>query len=40
VVRTTQLVNGRFGLNIDVRHYIGAKALDWRGFVYNQSSAL
>jgi hypothetical protein len=40
VVRTTQLVNGRFGLNIDVRHYIGAKALDWRGFIYNQSSAL
>lgn len=40
VVRTTELVNGRFGLNIDVRHYIGAKALDWRGFVYNQSSAL
>ena len=40
VVRTTQLVNGRFGLNIDVRHYVGAKALDWRGFVYNQSSSL
>ena len=40
VVRTTELVNGRFGLNIDVRHYIGAKALDWRGFVYNQSASL
>lgn len=40
VVRTTELVNGRFGLNIDVRHYIGAKALDWRGFVYNQSAGL
>lgn len=39
-VRTTQLVNGRFGLNIDVRHYVGAKALDWRGFVYNQSASL
>lgn len=40
VVRTSQLVNGRFGINIDVRHYVGAKALDWRGMVYNQSASL
>jgi hypothetical protein len=40
VVRTSQLVNGRFGINIDVRHYVGAKALDWRGLVYNQSASL
>lgn len=40
MVRTTQLTNGRFGLNMDVRLYIGAKALDWRGFIYNQSAAL
>ena len=40
IVRTTELTNGRFGVNFDVRLYIGATALDWRGFVYNQSSAL
>lgn len=32
VVRTTQLTNGEFGLNIDVRHYIGARAMDFKGF--------
>jgi hypothetical protein len=33
MVRTSQLVNGKFGLNFDVRLYIGAKALDWRGMI-------
>jgi|GEM_PF-1605389 len=32
VVRTTDLVNGKFGLNVDVRHYVGAAPMDWRGF--------
>ena len=40
IVRTTELTNGRFGLNMDVRLYVGAKALDWRGFIYNQSASL
>lgn len=40
IVRTTELTNGRFGVNFDVRLYVGAVALDWRGFVYNQSGAL
>jgi hypothetical protein len=33
IVRTTELVNGEFGLNFDVRHYAGASPLDFRGFV-------
>lgn len=33
IVTTEQLTGGRFGLNVTVRHYVGAKALDWRGFV-------
>ena len=32
VVRSETLVGGEFGLAIDVRHYVGATALDWRGF--------
>jgi hypothetical protein len=32
VVRTTNLTNGEFGINVDVRHYIGAVALDHLGF--------
>jgi len=32
VVRTETLVGGEFGIVIDVRHYIGAYFLDWRGF--------
>lgn len=32
VVRTNNLVNGEFGINVDVRHYVGATPLDWRGF--------
>jgi len=32
VVRSETLTGGEFGLAIDVRHYIGATALDWRGF--------
>lgn len=32
VVRTETLVGGEFGMVVDVRHYIGAIALDWRGF--------
>lgn len=32
VVRSETLTGGEFGLVIDVRHYIGAVALDWRGF--------
>ncbi len=37
VVRTTELTNGEFGLNIDCRHYAGANAMDFRGFVRNQA---
>lgn len=33
IVTTEQLTGGRFGLNVTVRHYVGAKALDFRGFV-------
>jgi hypothetical protein len=33
IVTTEQLTGGRFGINVTVRHYVGAKALDWRGFV-------
>ena len=40
IVRTTELTNGKFGLNFDVRLYIGGVALDWRGLVYNQSAPL
>jgi len=40
IVRTTELTNGKFGLNFDVRLYVNGVALDWRGFVYNQSAAL
>lgn len=40
IVRTTELTNGKFGLNFDVRLYIGGVALDWRGLVYNQSASL
>lgn len=32
VVRTNNLTNGEFGINVDVRHYVGATPLDWRGF--------
>jgi hypothetical protein len=32
VVRSETLTGGEFGLAIDVRHYVGATALDWRGF--------
>ena len=32
IVRSETLTGGEFGLVIDVRHYIGAVALDWRGF--------
>lgn len=32
VVRTETLTGGEFGIVIDVRHYIGAVPLDWRGF--------
>lgn len=32
VVRTDTLTNGEFGVVVDVRHYIGALPLDWRGF--------
>jgi hypothetical protein len=32
VVRTDTLTNGEFGIVVDVRHYIGALPLDWRGF--------
>jgi hypothetical protein len=30
VVRTDNLTGGEFGIVIDVRHYVGATALDWR----------
>jgi len=40
IVRTTELTNGRFGVNFDVRLYLGAVPLDWRGLVYNQSAGL
>ena len=40
IVRSTELTNGRFGVNFDVRLYIGATALDWHGLVYNQSASL
>jgi hypothetical protein len=30
VVRTDTLVGGEFGVVIDVKHYIGANALDYR----------
>jgi hypothetical protein len=33
IVTTEQLTGGRFGINVTVRHYVGAKALDFRGFV-------
>lgn len=32
VVRSETLTGGEFGLVVDVRHYVGATALDWRGF--------
>lgn len=32
VVRSENLTGGEFGMVIDVRHYVGATALDWRGF--------
>jgi hypothetical protein len=32
VVRTETQIGGEFGIVIDVRHYIGAYFLDWRGF--------
>lgn len=32
VVRTETLTGGEFGIVIDVRHYVGAAFLDWRGF--------
>lgn len=32
VVRSETLTGGEFGMVIDVRHYVGATALDWRGF--------
>lgn len=32
VVRTETLTGGQFGMVVDVRHYVGAVALDWRGF--------
>lgn len=33
IVTTEQLTGGSFGINVTVRHYVGAKALDFRGFV-------
>lgn len=33
VVVVTQLTGGKFGLNITVKHFVGAKALDWRAMM-------
>jgi hypothetical protein len=33
VVVVTQLTGGKFGLNITVKHFVGAKALDWRSML-------
>lgn len=33
IVTTEQLTGGKFGINVTVRHYVGAKALEFRGFV-------
>jgi len=33
IVTTETLTGGKFGINVTVRHYVGAKALDFRGFV-------
>ena len=33
VVVVTQLTGGKFGLNITVKHFVGAKALDWRSMM-------
>lgn len=36
IVKTEPLIGGEFGMNITVRHYVGCKALDFRGFVRGQ----
>jgi hypothetical protein len=33
IVTTNPLMNGAFGLNISVRHYVGSRAQDFKGFV-------
>ncbi len=33
LVMVTQLTGGKFGLNITVKHFVGAKALDWRSMM-------
>jgi hypothetical protein len=37
VVSVENLTGGQFGLNITVKHYAGAKALDWRSMVQCQA---
>ena len=32
IVKSEPLIGGEFGLNITVRHYVGARAQDYRGF--------
>lgn len=37
IVKSEPLTGGAFGLNITVRHYVGARAMDFRGFVRGQA---